>query len=149
MRLRDYQRSRFVGSVVLMLLWPMRAWAHAQGGEAAGLLGGLRHAVSGLDHILAMVAGGLWGAQLGQPAIWLLPVTFPMVMAFGGMLGLMGISLPGVEIGLALSGVVLGAVFLLEFKAPLYIAAALVGIFGLYHGHAHGAELAPGEDGLL
>ena len=125
------------------------AEAHIRQGEASGFLSGLAHPVSGLDHIIAMVAVGLWGAQLGAPAIWLLPVTFPMVMAFGGFLGLIGIPLPGVEIGIALSGVLLGAVVLLELRAPLYLAAALVGIFGLYHGHAHGAELPPGEDGLL
>lgn len=125
------------------------AEAHIRQGEAGGFLSGLAHPVSGLDHIIAMVAVGLWGAQLGAPAIWLLPVTFPMVMAFGGFLGLIGIPLPGVEIGIALSGVLLGAAVLVEYKAPLWIAAVLVGIFGLFHGHAHGAELPPGEDGLL
>jgi urease accessory protein len=125
------------------------AEAHIRQGEATGFLSGLAHPISGLDHIIAMVAVGLWGAQLGAPAIWLLPVTFPMVMAFGGFLGLIGIPLPGVEIGIALSGLLLGAMVLFEAKAPLYLAAVLVGIFGLYHGHAHGAELPPGENGLL
>jgi len=134
---------------VALALMAAPAEAHIRQGEASGFLSGLAHPVSGLDHIIAMVAVGLWGAQLGAPAIWLLPVTFPMVMAFGGFLGLIGIPLPGVEIGIALSGVLLGAAVLLEFKAPLWLAAALVGIFGLYHGHAHGAELPPGEDGLL
>jgi len=134
---------------VALALMAAPAEAHVRQGEANGFLSGLAHPVSGLDHIIAMVAVGLWGAQLGAPAIWLLPVTFPMVMAFGGFLGLIGIPLPGVEIGIALSGVLLGAAVLLEFKAPLWLAAALVGIFGLYHGHAHGAELPPGEDGLL
>jgi urease accessory protein len=125
------------------------AEAHIRQAEASGFLSGLAHPVSGLDHIIAMIAVGLWGAQLGAPAIWLLPVTFPMVMAFGGFLGLIGIPLPGVEIGIALSGVLLGAVVLLEYKAPLWFAAVLVGIFGLFHGHAHGAELPAGENGLL
>lgn len=75
--------------------------AHVEPGQAAGLLAGLAHPVSGLDHVLAMVAVGLWGSQLGAPAIWLLPVTFPLVMAFGGMLGLIGVGLPGTEIGRA------------------------------------------------
>jgi len=73
---------------VLATLWPSLAFAHTEQGRAAGLLAGLQHPVSGLDHVLAMVSVGLWGAQLGAPAVWLLPVTFPMVMAFGGMLGL-------------------------------------------------------------
>lgn len=142
-------RAKQLTLAALLTLMAMPAEAHIKQGEATGFLSGLAHPVSGLDHIIAMVAVGLWGAQLGVPAIWLLPVTFPMVMAFGGFLGLIGIPLPGVEIGIALSGVLLGAMVLLEVKAPLYVAAALVGVFGLYHGHAHGAELPPGENGLL
>ncbi len=87
-------------AVVALLAIPSPLAAH-EGGAAAGLLSGLYHPISGLDHVLAMVAVGIWGAQLGPPAIWVLPVTFPMVMAFGGMLGLMGLPLPGVEIGIA------------------------------------------------
>ncbi len=123
--------------------------AHVQGGEAIGLLSGLRHPVSGLDHILAMVAVGLWGAQLGAPALWLLPVTFPMVMAFGGMLGLMGVSLPGIEIGIAVSAIILGTMIACEARPPLWIAAMVVGFFAIFHGHAHGAELPRGADALL
>jgi urease accessory protein len=96
-----------------------------------------------------MVAVGLWGAQLGAPAVWLLPVTFPMVMAFGGMLGLAGVSLPGVEIGIALSALLLGLAVLTEARPPLGAAAALVGGFAIFHGHAHGTELPPGASGLL
>ena len=149
MKLRDSLPLWLVGSVLLALLWPTRAMAHAQSGEAAGLLSGLRHPVSGLDHILAMVAVGLWGAQLGRPAIWLLPVTFPMVMAFGGMLGLMGLALPGIEIGIAISAIVLGVMVGWEARPPLWVAAAVVGFFAIFHGHAHGAELPPGADALL
>ena len=141
------QRNLSLALVLTLLSAP--AEAHIRQGEASGFLSGLAHPISGLDHIIAMVAVGLWGAQLGAPGIWLLPVTFPMVMACGGFLGLIGVPLPGVEIGIALSGMLLGAVVLLEFKAPIWLAAVLVGIFGLYHGHAHGAELPPGEDGLL
>jgi urease accessory protein len=142
-------RTKRLTLAALLTLMALPAEAHIRQGEATGFLSGLAHPVSGLDHIIAMVAVGLWGAQLRAPAIWLLPVTFPMVMAFGGFLGLIGIPLPGVEIGIALSGVLLGAMVLLEVKAPLYVAAVLVGVFGLYHGHAHGAELPPGENGLL
>jgi urease accessory protein len=142
-------RIRHLPPALAVVLAATPAEAHIRQGEAVGFLSGLAHPVSGLDHIIAMVAVGLWGAQLGAPAIWLLPVTFPIVMAFGGFLGLIGIPLAGVEIGIALSGVLLGAMVLFELRAPLYLAAALVGVFGLYHGHAHGAELPPGEDGLL
>ncbi len=96
-----------------------------------------------------MVSVGLWGAQLGAPAIWLLPVAFPMVMAFGGMLGLMGVPLPGAEIGIALSAIGLGGVVATEARPPLLIAALLVGFFAIFHGHAHGTELPPDENGLL
>jgi urease accessory protein len=96
-----------------------------------------------------MVAVGLWGAQLGAPAIWLLPITFPIVMALGGFLGLLGVPLPGVEIGIAASAILLGAAVMTERRPPLYAAAALVGFFAVFHGHAHGTELPPGQSALL
>jgi urease accessory protein len=132
-----------------MLLMPAIAAAHAETGRADGLLAGLHHPVSGLDHVLAMVSVGLWGAELGAPAIWLLPVTFPIAMAFGGMLGLIGVPLPGVEIGIALSAVVLGVAVLTAWRPPLWVAAVIVGVFALFHGHAHGTELPAGSSGLL
>jgi urease accessory protein len=135
--------------VVAMVAWPRLALAHVQAGEAAGFWSGLSHPISGLDHVLAMVSVGLWGAQLGAPAVWVLPVTFPMVMAFGGMLGLMGVSLPGTEIAIALSAIVLGLMVFREANPPLWVAAVVVGIFAIFHGHAHGTELPPGESGLL
>jgi urease accessory protein len=129
--------------------WATAASAHQAGGEAIGFAGGLKHPISGLDHVLAMVAVGLWGAQLGQPAIWLLPVTFPMVMAFGGMLALLGVPLPGAEIGIALSAIALGAAVMTEARPHVPVAAALVGFFAIFHGHAHGTELPAGANGLL
>ena len=144
----DGQR-RSGGLATLAWLLPAALLAHTRGGEAAGLLAGLSHPVSGLDHVLAMVAVGLWGAQLGPPAVWLLPVAFPMVMALGGTLGLVGVHLPGVEIGIALSAIGLGAAVLFEAKPKLGVAAVLVGFFAIFHGHAHGTELPPGANGLL
>ncbi|WP_051978836.1 HupE/UreJ family protein [Edaphobacter aggregans] len=135
--------------VVFMLLNADSAFAHPLKGEAVGFLTGFRHPVSGLDHVLAMVAVGLWGAQLGAPAVWVLPVAFPMVMAFGGMLGLMGIPLPGTEYGIALSAILLGAAIMFEVRPPLAPAAMLVGFFAIFHGHAHGTELPPGQSALL
>jgi urease accessory protein len=135
--------------LVLSLAWPAMAFAHTRGGEALGLTSGLLHPVSGLDHVLAMIAVGLWGAQLGPPAVWLLPVTFPMVMAFGGMLGLMGVMLPGIEMGIALSAISLGFAVFREARPQLWVAAVLVGFFAIFHGHAHGTELPPGANGVL
>lgn len=122
--------------------------AHEVAGAAAGWVAGLRHPVSGLDHVLAMIAVGLWGAQLGAPAVWVLPVAFPMVMAVGGFLGLIGVHLPGVEIAIGLSALLLGALIATEARPPLPVAALLVAFFALFHGHAHGAELPAGESGL-
>ncbi len=134
---------------VLLLSFSLPARAHEETGQAAGLLAGLSHPVSGLDHVLAMIAVGLWGAQLGAPAIWVLPVAFPMVMAMGGTAGLVGIPLPGVEIGIAISAIALGAAVLREARPPLPLAALLVAFFAIFHGHAHGTELPEGTSGLL
>jgi urease accessory protein len=118
------------------------ALAHA-GAEtlAGGFWSGFLHPVLGWDHVVAMVAVGLWGAFLGSPAIWLLPVVFPTVMAFGGVLGIVGVDLPGVEVGIAVSALVIGAAVALAWRAPLVLAAVLVGAFAIFHGHAHGTEL--------
>src|SRR3954454_21205344 len=128
------------GFVILFMLIAMPALAHT-GEGAGGFLGGLAHPVFGPDHVVAMVAVGLWGAFLGAPAIWLLPVVFPLVMAFGGVLGIMGVPIPAVETGIAASAVVLGLMVALRARPPLWIAAALVGAFAIFHGYAHGREL--------
>ncbi len=135
--------------VILFAFWPVSAFAHTQKGQVAGFLTGFRHPISGLDHVLAMVAVGLWGAQLGAPAVWLLPVAFPMVMAMGGMLGLMGMPLPGIEYGIAASAILLGSAVMFEIRPPLVVAAIMVGFFAIFHGHAHGTELPPGQSALL
>ena len=141
--------KKSVLTILLTLSWVNVAWAHVEGGQAAGFITGLQHPWSGLDHILAMIAVGLWGAQLGSPAIWLLPIAFPMMMAMGAMMGLLGIPVPGVEIGIALSAIVLGFMILAEVRPKLALAIAIVGIFAIFHGHAHGTELPEGQSGLL
>jgi urease accessory protein len=134
---------------MVTVLWPLYAWAHVGSGEAGGFLTGLQHPVSGLDHVVAMIAVGLWGAQLGNPALWVLPVVFPMMMAGGGMLGLMGIPLPGVEIGIAISAIVLGTMVFAEARLNTQLAMIIVAFFAIFHGHAHGTELPAGQSGLL
>src|SRR5260370_33702352 len=96
-----------------------------------------------------MVAVGMWGAQLGAPAMWVLPVVFPMVMALGGMMGLIGIKLPGIELSIALSALALGFAVWREARPKLWSAAIIVGVFAIAHGHAHGTEPPLGASGVL
>jgi len=123
------------------------AYAHVGApGHTHGFSSGLMHPITGLDHLLAMVAVGLWAAQRGGRAIWLLPLTFVGAMAVGGALGIVGVGMPMVEGGIALSVFVLGLMVAAAWKAPLAVSAVMTGLFALCHGHAHGAELsAPGE----
>jgi urease accessory protein len=132
---------------VLALIPAMPAAAHT-GTMTGGFLAGLAHPVVGVDHVLAMVAVGLWGAFLGAPAIYLLPIAFPLVMAAGGVLGTVGVGLLGVEIGITLSAVVLGLMVTFAARPPLWVATVVIGAFAIFHGYAHGAELAPGVDAV-
>jgi urease accessory protein len=138
-------RRAFVSLALVLVGSP--ALAHT-GSVAGGFLGGFAHPVLGPDHVVAMVAVGLWGAFLGAPAIWLLPVVFPLVMAFGGVVGILGVPIPAVETGIATSAVVLGLMVALAARPPLWVAAALVGGLAIFHGHAHGAELPAGADAV-
>jgi len=142
-------RTLLIAAALALAIAPAAVLAHEEAGQAAGFLTGLAHPISGLDHVLAMVAVGLWGAVLGAPAIWVLPVAFPMVMSLGGVLGLLGIPLPGVELGIAVSAIVLGVMVLAEARPPLWLAAAIVAFFAVFHGHAHGRELPEGTSALL
>ncbi len=117
------------------------AQAHEGAGLAGGFMSGFAHPLLGWDHVVAMLAVGLWGAFLGAPALWLLPVVFPLVMAAGGALGVLGVPLPAVEIGIAASAVALGGVVAGALRPPLWVAALLVALFAIFHGHAHGTEL--------
>lgn len=126
---------------VLLFASPLLAQAHQVTDMGHGFLSGFMHPLLGLDHVLAMVAVGIWGAQLGRPAIWVLPVTFPLVMAFGGVLGVLGVPAPGVEVGIALSALVLGILVAWRKVIPLAAAMGVVAVFALCHGHAHGTEV--------
>lgn len=128
-------------AAAFLFLLADQAQAHTQTGVPGGLASGFLHPLTGLDHLIAMVAVGIWGAQLGPPAIWVLPVTFPLVMAVGGVLGVAGVPLPMPEVGIALSAVVLGCAVAFRLRVPFAAASVVVGIFAVFHGHAHGAEL--------
>ena len=141
LKYRPITTLRWVATFAAITLFSTPAFAHTIPGQAKGFVTGFLHPLSGLDHVLAMVAVGIWGAQLKRPAIWILPVAFPLVMSFGGLLGMRGVPLPGVEIGVAASAVVLGIVIALELRPPLWVAALVVSTFAIFHGHAHGTEL--------
>lgn len=135
---------------VLVLCISLPACAHTDAPSMGGsFLAGFGHPFFGWDHVTAMVAVGLWGAFLGRPAIWVLPIVFPLVMAFGGFLGLVAVPLPGIEVGIALSAIVLGVMVAAAARPPLWVAAAIVGGFAIFHGHAHGTELPRAADPLL
>ncbi len=142
-------RLLFASGICAAVQFPQAAFAHVEGEAISGFFSGLGHPVSGWDHILAMIAVGLWGALLGPPALWILPIAFPIAMAAGGMLGLVGIPLPWVEIGIAASSIVLGLLIVTNMRLSLAVAIPLVMIFALFHGHAHGTELSPGADAVL
>lgn len=146
---RGKQQALIRCTISLMILTAAgAAFGHAEQGVAGGLVSGLLHPIVGPDHLVAMVAVGLWGAQLKNPAIWILPVTFPVVMAIGGLLGVAGVTLPFIEMGIAASALILGAVVAFNARPPLWIAALLVGIFAIFHGHAHGTELPAAANAL-
>lgn len=128
-------------ALALALLAAGPALAHTGAGDGAGFASGFLHPMLGPDHVIAMIAVGLWGIFLGAPAIWVLPIVFPLVMALGGAFGMIGIPLPGVETGIALSAVILGVCVLLALKPPLPVAAVIVGAFAIFHGYAHGTEM--------
>ena len=130
-----------IGAAILVLVGLHSAALAHVGFHPAGLGDGLAHPLSGLDHVLAMVAVGLWASQLGRPAWWLLPLTFPIVMAFGAALGFAGVALPWTEIGIGMSVLVLGLVIAFALRPSLVVSVALIALFALVHGYAHGTEL--------
>lgn len=132
---------RLASAFVSIILLSGPAFAHEQSGLAGGFASGFTHPLTGLDHMIAMVAVGIWGAQLGMPAIWVLPITFPIVMAMGGVLGILKLPLPFQEPVIALSALMLGAAVAMRLKMPFAPAAAIVAVFAIFHGYAHGAEL--------
>lgn len=145
----DYLMFRLISLVLaLTALTVSPSLAHEGGGVGGGLVTGFLHPILGWDHVAAMVAVGLWGAFLGKPAIWQLPVIFPLVMVFGGILGIAGVAVPQVETGIAASALVLGVLVMLAVRPPLWVAWIVVGVFAIFHGHAHGTEL-PGATSAI
>jgi len=128
-------------AAAMVVLTPMVALAHTGAGDTSGFVHGFGHPISGLDHILAMLMVGVFAWQLGGRALWLVPTAFVGLMAVGGTLGIANIEVPFVETGIAFSVVVLGAIVALDVKAPATTAIGVVGLFAIFHGQAHGAEI--------
>ena len=125
-----------------LTLIPAAAFAHTGAGEAHGFVWGFAHPLGGLDHILAMVTVGIFAWQLGGRALWLVPATFVLVMAAGAALGMARLPLPFVEFGIAASVIVLGSIVAFARGAPIAVAVGIIGLFAIFHGHAHGTEVA-------
>lgn len=139
---------RFALAALTFLIAAGTAEAHTGIGSTMGFAHGFGHPFDGLDHVLAMVAVGLFAANLGGRALWLVPLSFVAMMAAGGALGIFGANLPFVEIGIAASVIVLGLAVAMQWNLPVAGAMALVGFFALFHGHAHGAEMPTDASGL-
>ena len=135
------KRSFLRLTVLTLCLVPTAALAHPAIGNASGFVHGFMHPLGGLDHQLAMILVGIFAYQLGGRALWLVPLSFIAMMAVGGFLGVTVTPLPFVEIGIALSVLVLGAIVAFGVKAPLAVAMGVVGLFAIFHGHAHGTEM--------
>ncbi len=135
-----------IAAALIAVLAASPAFAHTGGALVAGLASGFAHPFSGLDHLLAIIAVGLWAAQGGGRAVWLLPIAFPVAMALGAVVGASGVELPEVEIGIALSVLALGALVAFAVRLPALGGAALVAVFAVLHGHAHGAEVPAAAD---
>jgi len=138
----------FRSGILLFALTTSLAQAHVGVGETVGFAHGFWHPLGGLDHILAMVMVGLYAAQLGGRALWLVPASFVGVMVLGGALGAAGIALPFTELAIACSVIVLGAVVAFGLRIGPVAAMALVGFFAIFHGHAHGMEMPESAGGL-
>jgi len=133
--------TRLLLAAGFLALAPAGALAHESTVGLEGIVSGFLHPIRGVDHLLAMLAVGIWGAQLGGRAVWTLPAVFPLVMAVGGVLGVLSVPLPQTELAIALSVLVLGLAIFTVWHAPVPAAAAIVGGFAIFHGYAHGLEL--------
>lgn len=125
------------------------AHAHGIGDGGTGLLAGFAHPFTGWDHAVAMIAVGIWAAQCGGAARWMLPAGFVAAMALGGALGGLAVGLPAVETGIALSILALGIAIAIAARPAAWLGTALVAAFAVFHGHAHGAEMPGGASPVL
>ena len=142
------KRAAVTTFVAFLVFAPAAALAHTGHDDASGLAHGFVHPMTGIDHVLAMVAVGVLAAQYGGRALWLVPLSFLVAMAIAGVIGMAGIVVPVAEVGIGVSVVVLGLAIAFQLRPPTFVAMAVVGFFALFHGYAHGAELPDGMTGL-
>jgi urease accessory protein len=135
-------------ALLAIFLAPTAALAHTGVGGTSGFMHGYMHPLGGLDHQLAMILVGIFAYQLGGRALWLVPLTFVGVMALGGFLGVAGVPIPFIETGIALSVIVLGAIVAFGARIPVAVAMGIVGLFAIFHGHAHGSEMPLDASGV-
>jgi urease accessory protein len=140
--------KRILSAAALLVLGVGPALAHPGHVEASSFLAGVAHPLSGLDHIAVMIAVGLWAALKGGRALWVWPAAFVGLMLVGGALGMAHVALPFVEPGILASVVALGLLVALAVDLPLITGAVIVGVFALFHGHAHGSEVAENLSGI-
>ena len=142
------KRAAVTTFVALFVFAPAAALAHPGHDGAGGLVHGFVHPVTGIDHVLAMIAVGVLAALYGGRALWLVPTSFLVAMAAAGAIGMAGIPVQIVEAGIGLSVVVLGLMIAFQIKPPTLVAMVVVGFFALFHGYAHGSEMPNGAAGL-
>ncbi|MGE0151651.1 MAG: HupE/UreJ family protein [Reyranellaceae bacterium] len=142
------KRQTGLSAFALALSFASPALAHTGVGETAGLMAGLEHPVFGLDHLLAMVAVGLWAGLVGGRAFWVWPAAFVGSMVLGGILGMNGVALPAIELVIVVSVIALGMATALDLKLHVVLGAAIIAVFGIAHGHAHGMEAPETGSGL-
>jgi urease accessory protein len=135
-----FRRINTIAALSVLFATASPALAHVGISDASHLSSGFLHPLQGLDHVLAMIAVGLYASQLGAKNIWLVPLAFGATMTFGGLLGYIGLPLPYVEHGIAISIVIMGLAIAIGVKLPTAAATTLVALFALFHGHAHGNE---------
>lgn len=138
-----------IGAALFLAVWAAPAAAHTGIGTVAGFTAGFSHPLVGVDHLLAMVAVGLFAGLIGGRAVWVVPLSFLAAMLIGGVLGLAGLALPAVETTITVSVIILGLVVALGRAWPVAAATIMVGAFALFHGHAHGAEMDAGHGAIL
>lgn len=131
----------FLAILFAICLIPISALAHTGVGVTTGFGSGFSHPIGGADHLLAMVAVGLWAAQMGGRAIWVVPSVFVTVMILGGVLGVSGVPVPYIEEGILVSVLIFGVLVAGAFHFSLSLSGLIVGIFAVFHGHAHGTEM--------